>query len=116
MDIVTAFHNTDIVSDIYMEQTESYHPPSSTGTRLICKLSKALYVIHEAPRAWNILLSGLLISFGFSQSVVDPAISIITINDLLHVLVLYVDDSTLFGCNAPFILNFKTAFPALLDI
>ncbi len=51
MDVVSAFLHADVVSDIYMEQPEGYHVSSSTGTRLVCKLDKALYGIREAPRA-----------------------------------------------------------------
>ena len=51
MDVVTIFLNADVTSDIYMEQPEGYHVPSSFGTRLVCKLDKALYGIREAPRA-----------------------------------------------------------------
>jgi hypothetical protein len=51
MDVVTAFLNADVMTAIYMEQPEGYHVPSSTGTRLVCKLDKALYGIREAPCA-----------------------------------------------------------------
>jgi histone deacetylase 1/2 len=51
MDVVSAFLHADVVSDIYIEQSEGYHVPSSIGTRLVCKLDKAFYGIREAPRA-----------------------------------------------------------------
>ena len=57
MDVVSAFLHADVISDIYMEQPEGYHVPSSTSTRLVCKLDKALYGIREAPRAWNALFT-----------------------------------------------------------
>ena len=57
MDVVSAFLHVDVVYDIYMEQPEGYHVPSSTGIRLVCKLDKALYGIREAPLAWNVLFS-----------------------------------------------------------
>jgi hypothetical protein len=50
MDVVSTFLHVDVVSDIYMDQFEGYHVPSSTGIRLVCKLVKALYGIREAPR------------------------------------------------------------------
>jgi hypothetical protein len=46
MDVVTAFLNADVVSDVYMEQHEGYHRPSPSGTCLVCKLAKALYGIR----------------------------------------------------------------------
>ena len=51
MDVVTAFLNANVTTGIYMEQLEGYHVPSSSGTRLVCKLDKALYGIREAPRS-----------------------------------------------------------------
>jgi hypothetical protein len=55
MDVVTAFLNADVVSGIYMVQSEGYRTPFSIGTRIVFKLVKALYGIHEATRAWNTL-------------------------------------------------------------
>ena len=57
IDVVTAFLNVDVTIGIYMEQPEGYHIPSSSGTRLVCKLDKALYGICEAPRTWNALFT-----------------------------------------------------------
>jgi len=73
MDVMSAFLNADVVSDIYTKQSEGYYTPSSIDTRLVCKFNKALYGIREAHRACNALFSGSLISYGFSQSVVDSA-------------------------------------------
>ncbi len=46
MDVVSAFLHAGVVSDIYMEQPEGYHTLSASGTRLVCKLDKALYGIR----------------------------------------------------------------------
>jgi hypothetical protein len=116
MDVVSAFQHADIVSDIFMEQPEGYHTPSATSTRLVCKIDKALFGIREAPRAWNTLLSSWLLSFGFSQSNVDPTIFTITSNRRLYVLAIYVDDCILVGRSGPFIYNFKSAFSTRFDI
>jgi hypothetical protein len=74
MDVVSAFLNADVVSDIYMEQPKGYQTPSSISTRPVCNLDKALYGIREAPRAWNVLFKSWLISYGFSQSHVNPTV------------------------------------------
>ena len=116
MDVVTAILNADVTSDIYMEQHESYHIPSSSGTRLVCKLDKALYCIREAPRAWNIFFTFWRVSFGFTQSLVDPAVFTIFVTDFLYLLAIYVDDCILVGRTGPFILNFKAASSLRFDI
>ncbi len=51
MHVVKAFLNADFVSDIYMEQHDGYHTPSSTKSSLVSKVAKALYGICETPRA-----------------------------------------------------------------
>ena len=74
MDIITAFLDANVTSGVYMEQSEGYHKPFSNYIRLVYKFDKALYVIREAPRAWNALFTSWLCSFGFTQSLVDPTV------------------------------------------
>jgi hypothetical protein len=116
MDVVPAFIHADIVSNIFIEQPEGYHSPSATGTRLVCKLDKALYGIREVPRAYNALLIFWLLSFGFSQSTVDPAIFTMTFFCLPYVLVVYIDECIIVGLFGPFIYNKKSAFSTRFDI
>jgi hypothetical protein len=97
MDVVIAFLNVDVVFDIYMENPEGSHVPSSSGTLLVYKLDKALYGIHEARRNLNSLFTSWLVSFGFSRSFVDHVLSIITSSDLLYILFVNVDDCLLVG-------------------
>ena len=49
MDVVTAFLNANVVSNIYMEQPQGFEEKSKDGGTLVCKLKKALYGIREAP-------------------------------------------------------------------
>ncbi len=51
MDVVIAFLDADVVSNIYMDQTHGFKKTCRTGGELVCKLKKALYGIREAPRA-----------------------------------------------------------------
>ena len=99
-----------------MKQSEGYHTPSSIGNRLVYKLSKALYDIRKAPRAWEAPFSGSLIFFGFSQSIVGRVVFTITLNNLLPVLAVYVDGCIIFGRNDLFIINFKISFAIRFDI
>ena len=55
-------------------------------------------------------------SFGFSQSVVDPVIFNVTRSGLLYILAVYVDDCILVFRNVPFFISFKTAFTTCVDI
>ncbi len=66
MDVVTAFLNAEVETDICMEQPQGHMTTTPDGTRLVCHLKKALYGIREAPKAWNALLTAWLVAYGFS--------------------------------------------------
>jgi hypothetical protein len=51
MDVITAFLNADVESNVYMEQPEGFKTTSAQGGRMVCHLRKALYGIREAPKA-----------------------------------------------------------------
>ena len=51
MDVVSAFLNADVESEIYMDQPEGYVTYDEKEKRLVCHLKKALYGTREAPRA-----------------------------------------------------------------
>jgi histone deacetylase 1/2 len=116
MNVVTAFLNANVVSEIYMDQTQGFRKTTKDREKLVCKLKKALYGIREAPRAWNFLLSEWLSSIGYKQSKVDPAVYTILHNCLLYILAVYVDDCILVGKQGPFILTFKKNFSSYFQI
>ena len=116
MDVVTAFLNANVVSEIYMDQPQGFRKTTKDGGKLVCKLKKVLYGIREAPRARNSLLSEWLISIEFKQSKVDPVVYTILQNSLLYILAVYIDDYILVGKQGPFILTFKKNFFARFQI
>ena len=116
MDVVTAFLNADVVNEIFMEQPEGFKTISKDGSRLVCRLKKALYGIREAPKVWNELFTQWLISYGFNQSLVDPGSFTILNDNLLYILALYVDDCILVGKFGEFITKFKTDLASRFDI
>ena len=56
------------------------------------RLRRALYGLKQASREWHMLISSILISFGFKQLVSDSCIFSISRNGLQLILILYVDD------------------------
>lgn len=42
----------------------------------VCKLCKAMYGLKQAPRAWHHELRTYLLSFGFTNSIIDPSLFI----------------------------------------
>ena len=110
-DVVTAFLNADLTdSEVYMQQPDGYVKYDDQGVPYVCKLNKALYGLKQAPREWNQLLTAWLVKYGFTQNLADPGCFIITVDDHLYVLAVYVDDCVLFGKSGPFIAMFKADF------
>ena len=55
-------------------------------------------------------------SYGFSQSLVDPGVFISFYEKLLYILAVYVDDSILVGKRGKFITEFKVALASRFEI
>ena len=101
-----------------MEQLVRFTTISPASHTLVCKLLKKLYiyVISEAPRAWDNVPSDWLIGIGFTQSKVDPATCTIIDNHLLYILAVYVDGCLPVGKLGPFIASFKRDFASRFQI
>jgi hypothetical protein len=97
MDVVSAFFNADVESEIYMEQPQGYVAYGDKGQPVCCHLKKALYGIREAPKTRNELFTIWLIDYGFVLSLVDPGVFTFKHGSLMYIMALYVDDSILVG-------------------
>ncbi|CAA6661430.1 unnamed protein product [Spirodela intermedia] len=72
MDVKSAFLNGDLKEEVYVEQPAGF---ISTGNEhKVFKLKKALYGLHQAPRAWNAKLDETLLLFRFRKSPSEHAI------------------------------------------
>ena len=67
MDVVTAFLNREVSSEVYVGQPKGY----SDGINKVCKLRKALYGLRESPRTWYKYLDEYLTKIKFKRSNVD---------------------------------------------
>ena len=72
LDIPTAFLNADVDEDIYMELPDGY---KGGHEDMVCKLKKSLYGLRQAPRNWQLLISGFIVNtMGFKASISDPCL------------------------------------------
>jgi hypothetical protein len=90
MDVKSAFHNGPIKEEVYVEQPPSFEV--SEYPSHVYKLSKALYGIKQALRAWYECLRDFLIANGFKVEKADPTLFTKTIVKDLLICQIYVDD------------------------
>jgi hypothetical protein len=90
MDMKSAFLNGPIKEEIYVEQPPDFE--DSEYPNHVYILSKALYGLKKAPRAWYECLRDFLITNGFKVGKGDPTLFTNDIAKDLFVCQIYVDD------------------------
>ena len=93
MDVKSAFVNSDLDEEIYMQQLEGFND----GIGRVLKLHRALYGLKQAGRAWHQRLHGILLNFGYIQSSADECIFIKITGSKIEIISVYVDDLGLFA-------------------
>lgn len=90
-----------IDEEVYMRQPLGYkdlaHP------EYVCKLSKALYGLRQAPIAWFSMFSAFLLEQGFLNSKADTCLFILKTDTTITLVLVYVDDILITGSNSMFI-------------
>nr|GEV23503.1 hypothetical protein [Tanacetum cinerariifolium] len=90
MDVNSAFLYGTIEEEVFVSQPPAFVDPEFSGR--VYKVEKALYGLHQAPRAWYQTLSTYLLDNEFKKGKIDKTLFIKQIkNDILLVQV-YVDD------------------------
>jgi len=110
LDIKSAFLNGELREEVYVEQ-----PPGFTikgKEHLVYRLDKALYGLHQAPRAWNIKLDASLLELGFKQCATEHGIYTRGCRDQRLLIGVYVDDLIITGSNPKEIERFKAEMKA----
>ncbi|GJX62715.1 ribonuclease H-like domain-containing protein [Tanacetum coccineum] len=104
LDINNAFLYGDLEEDVYMSMPEGY---SDKNDKKVGNLVKSLYGLKQAPRKWNEKLSSILLENGFVKSVNDFSLFIKNDQDIVLILLVYVDDIVITGNNLDEITKFK---------
>ena len=90
MDVKTAFLYGELGEEVYVDQPpgfiDSDHPD------WVYKLDKALYGLHQAPRAWYVTLTEHLLSHGYQRGVVDQTLFVKSEDGHQLLVQVYVDD------------------------
>jgi hypothetical protein len=74
MDAVTAFLNSPMDRDVYVEQFEGYAEPSRPRPEWVLKLNKALYGLKQSPLLWYQTLKKALESAGYTAVINCPCV------------------------------------------
>ncbi|KAI3771034.1 hypothetical protein L6452_02186 [Arctium lappa] len=90
MDMKSAFLYGSIEEEVYVCQPPGFENPSYPDR--VYKLKKALYGLHQAPRAWYDTLSSYLLKNGFERGVIDKTLFIKRKKKDILLVQIYVDD------------------------
>ncbi|GJU47024.1 putative ribonuclease H-like domain-containing protein [Tanacetum coccineum] len=90
MDVKSAFLYATIVEEVYVHQPPGFVDPAHPNK--VYKVIKALYGLHQAPRAWYETLSSFLLENGFRRGTIDKTLFINKNKSDIMLVQLYVDD------------------------
>ncbi|GKB06469.1 retrovirus-related pol polyprotein from transposon TNT 1-94 [Tanacetum coccineum] len=98
MDVKTTFLNGPLKEEVYVNQPDGFVDPHHLDK--VYRLTKALYGLKKAPRAWYDELSNFLVPKGFSKGFIDPTLFITKKGEDILLVQIYVDD-IIFGSTNP---------------
>ncbi|GJT72062.1 retrovirus-related pol polyprotein from transposon TNT 1-94 [Tanacetum coccineum] len=102
MDVKSAFLYGTIEEDVYVCQPLGFVDPEFLEK--VYKVEKALYGLHQAPRAWYETHSTYLLDSGFHRRQIDKTLFIKTLKGDILLVQVYVDD-IIFGSTKKFLCD-----------
>nr|GEV75091.1 hypothetical protein [Tanacetum cinerariifolium] len=98
IDVKSAFLYGTIDEEVYMVQPPGFQDPEFPAR--VYKVEKAMYGLHQAPRAWYGTLSKYLLTNGFQRGTIDQTLFIKRKRGDFILVQVYVDD-IIFGSSNP---------------
>ncbi|GKA06988.1 putative ribonuclease H-like domain-containing protein [Tanacetum coccineum] len=90
MDVKSAFLYGKIEEEVYVTQPKGFVDPKHP--KKVYKVVKALYGLHQAPRAWYATLSTFLLKNGYRRGTIDKTLFIKKDSKDIILVQVYVDD------------------------
>ncbi|GJQ89838.1 putative ribonuclease H-like domain-containing protein [Tanacetum coccineum] len=90
MDVKSAFLYGTIDEEVYVSQPPGFVDPKFPNK--VYKVVKALYGLHQAPRAWYATLSTFLLKSGYRRGTIDKTLFIKKDKNDIMLVQVYVDD------------------------
>ncbi|GKB70172.1 ribonuclease H-like domain, reverse transcriptase, RNA-dependent DNA polymerase [Tanacetum coccineum] len=95
LDVKSAFLHGDLKEEVYVTQPEGFVQQGNSGK--VYKLTKALYGLRQAPRAWNVKLDQTLKSLDFKKCNLEQAVYTKRSKNSTLIVGVYVDDLIITG-------------------
>jgi hypothetical protein len=111
MDVKIAFMNGDLQKEVFVQQPPRFIQPGQEHK--VLELHKALYGLHQTPRAWNLKLDEKLNMLGFIKCNADHAIYCRGGKGERLIVGVYVDDLLITGSSLKSIDRFKKEMAAI---
>nr|GEW47461.1 putative ribonuclease H-like domain-containing protein [Tanacetum cinerariifolium] len=105
MDVKSAFLYGTIEEEVYMYQPPGFKDPDHPDK--VYKVVKALYGLHQAPRAWYETLATYLLENGFQRGTIDQTLFIKKQQGDILLVQIYVDDIIFGATNKDLCRSFK---------
>ncbi|WVZ65258.1 hypothetical protein U9M48_014654 [Paspalum notatum var. saurae] len=102
LDVTNAFLHDNLDEQVFCQQPTGFHPDD------VCLLSRSLYGLRQAPRAWFTSFANFVLSIGFTQTRSDSSLFVYHDGHAMAYLLLYVDDMVLTASSTG-LLNFIIA-------
>ncbi|GJU11941.1 ribonuclease H-like domain-containing protein [Tanacetum coccineum] len=106
MDVKSAFLYGTIDEEVYVSQPPGFIDPGHP--KKVYKVVKALYGLHQAPRAWYATLSSFLKEHGYRRGSIDKTLFIKKNNKDIMLVQVYVDDIIFGSTNKSWCDEFET--------
>ncbi|GKC07631.1 putative ribonuclease H-like domain-containing protein [Tanacetum coccineum] len=90
MDVKSAFLYSKIIEEVYVSQPPGFIDPKYP--KRVYKVVKALYGLHQAPRAWYAILSTFLLKNRYRRGTIDKTLFIKKDKHNIILVQVYVDD------------------------
>lgn len=90
MDVKCAFLYGEIEEEVYVTQPKGFEDPDHP--EYVYKVVKALYGLHQAPRAWYARLSTFLLKHGYRRGAIDKTLFLKKDSRDIILVQVYVDD------------------------
>ncbi|KAD4385676.1 hypothetical protein E3N88_25845 [Mikania micrantha] len=114
LDVKSAFLNGDLNEEVYIKQPDGFVVQGNE--KMVYKLSKALYGLRQAPRAWNVKLDKVLKELGFMKCKHEQAVYILHKSDTTLIIGVYVDDIIVTGPDENHVNEFKNKMKLVFEM